>query len=274
MSNMKTTKQELKDNMKTLVSMIPENIKFSNNTQKEVFALVYYFASKNGWKQFTAGYKQFVEDCGISYKTVSRQLFSLKALGYIDFIPGHTGQNTTFKCLITPDLSTGQNEVGVLDIGTGQNDECPPNNNINNNNKNNLNINNNIKNKNNIDSNANAVEVPLPSDCLIDISIYKNIFDIDIINFFNSIFSNSSVTVEELIRRVCEYHKQIDNLQKQLEQSKSANEELVSKLLDYSSTYGDGKHNTSTNEDFIYHTVTTSNTSMFEEIEDEEEIPF
>lgn len=154
MSNMKTTKQELKDNMKTLVSMIPENIKFSNNTQKEVFALVYYFASKNGWKQFTAGYKQFVEDCGISYKTVSRQLFSLKALGYIDFIPGHTGQNTTFKCLITPDLTTGQNEVGVLDIGTGQNDECPPNNNIKYNNKDNLKI----KYKDNIDCNANTVE--------------------------------------------------------------------------------------------------------------------
>ena len=98
-SKTKLTKEQ-KDVLNALVSIVPTNLEFVNNTEKEVFALIYYMDSKHDGEQFTCGYKEFEDSCGLHRNTVSRYIELLKCKGYINYKAGHKNHNSDFVCCI------------------------------------------------------------------------------------------------------------------------------------------------------------------------------
>lgn len=108
---MKKLSKEQRDVLKGFTSIVPKNIKFDSQAQKEVFALIYYYSQKNEGNQFTCGYKNLEEETGYHRHTISKYIGQLKAKGYIDQIIGHSGYNSTYICLINTDGSLVDKEI-------------------------------------------------------------------------------------------------------------------------------------------------------------------
>ena len=121
--------KEQKDTLKVLVKLLPKDLKFDTNAEKEVCAVLYSKHLKNKTIDFTCGYKTIEAECGYTRHTISNYIKSLEAKKYIKHTQGSSGKNSKFELLFVhkenmdncPYKPTdNQNVTAILDIG-----DCP-----------------------------------------------------------------------------------------------------------------------------------------------------
>ena len=121
--------KEQKDTLKVLVKLLPKDLKFDTNAEKEVCAVLYSKHLKNKTIDFTCGYKTIEAECGYTRHTISNYIKSLEAKKYIKHTQGRSGKNSKFELLFghkenmdnCPYKPTdNQNVTAILDIGN-----CP-----------------------------------------------------------------------------------------------------------------------------------------------------
>ena len=121
--------KEQKDTLKVMVNLLPKDLKFDNNAEKEVCAVLYSKHLKNKTIDFTCGYKTIEAECGYTRHTISNYIKSLEAKKYIKHTQGSRGKNSKFELLFghkenmdnCPYKPTdNQNVTAILDIG-----DCP-----------------------------------------------------------------------------------------------------------------------------------------------------
>ena len=121
--------KEQKDTLKVLVKLLPKDLKFDTNAEKEVCAVLYSKHLKNKTIDFTCGYKTIEAECGYTRHTISNYIKSLEAKKYIKHTQGSSGKNSKFELLFghkdnmdnCPYKPTdNQNVTVILDIG-----DCP-----------------------------------------------------------------------------------------------------------------------------------------------------
>ena len=121
--------KEQKDVLKVLVKLLPKDLKFDTNAEKEVCAVLYSKHLKNKTIDFTCGYKTIEAECGYTRHTISNYIKSLEAKKYIKHTQGSSGKNSKFELLFVhkenmdncPYKPTdNQNVTAILDIG-----DCP-----------------------------------------------------------------------------------------------------------------------------------------------------
>ena len=121
--------KEQKDTLKVMVKLLPKDLKFDTNAEKEVCAVLYSKHLKNKTIDFTCGYKTIEAECGYTRHTISNYIKSLEAKKYIKHTQGSRGKNSKFELLFghkdnmdnCPYKPTdNQNVTAILDIG-----DCP-----------------------------------------------------------------------------------------------------------------------------------------------------
>ena len=121
--------KEQKDTLKVMVNLLPKDLKFDTNAEKEVCAVLYSKHLKNKTIDFTCGYKTIEAECGYTRHTISNYIKSLEAKKYIKHTQGSRGKNSKFEILFghkenmdnCPYKPTdNQNVTPILDIG-----DCP-----------------------------------------------------------------------------------------------------------------------------------------------------
>ena len=121
--------KEQKDTLKVMVNLLPKDLKFDTNAEKEVCAVLYSKHLKNKTIDFTCGYKTIEAECGYTRHTISNYIKSLEAKKYIKHTQGSSGKNSKFELLFghkenmdnCPYKPTdNQNVTAILDIG-----DCP-----------------------------------------------------------------------------------------------------------------------------------------------------
>ena len=121
--------KEQKDTLKVMVKLLPKDLKFDTNAEKEVCAVLYSKHLKNKTIGFTCGYKTIEAECGYTRHTISNYIKSLEAKKYIKHTQGIRGKNSKFELLFghkenmdnCPYKPTdNQNVTAILDIG-----DCP-----------------------------------------------------------------------------------------------------------------------------------------------------
>ena len=121
--------KEQKDTLKVMVNLLPKDLKFDTNAEKEVCAVLYSKHLKNKTIDFTCGYKTIEAECGYTRHTISNYIKSLEAKKYIKHTQGSRGKNSKFELLFghkenmdnCPYKPTdNQNVTSILDIG-----DCP-----------------------------------------------------------------------------------------------------------------------------------------------------
>ena len=121
--------KEQKDVLKVMVKLLPKDLKFDTNAEKEVCAVLYSKHLKNKTIDFTCGYKTIEAECGYTRHTISNYIKSLEAKKYIKHTQGSRGKNSKFELLFghkenmdnCPYKPTdNQNVTAILDIG-----DCP-----------------------------------------------------------------------------------------------------------------------------------------------------
>ena len=121
--------KEQKDTLKVMVKLLPKDLKFDTNAEKEVCAVLYSKHLKNKTIDFTCGYKTIEAECGYTRHTISNYIKSLEAKKYIKHTQGSRGKNSKFELLFghkenmdnCPYKPTdNQNVTAILDIGN-----CP-----------------------------------------------------------------------------------------------------------------------------------------------------
>ena len=121
--------KEQKDTLKVMVKLLPKDLKFDTNAEKEVCAVLYSKHLKNKTIDFTCGYKTIEAECGYTRHTISNYIKSLEAKKYIKHTQGSSGKNSKFELLFghkenmdnCPYKPTdNQNVTAILDIG-----DCP-----------------------------------------------------------------------------------------------------------------------------------------------------
>ena len=117
--------KEQKDTLKVLVKLLPKDLKFDTNAEKEVCAVLYSKHLKNKTIDFTCGYKTIEAECGYTRHTISNYIKSLEAKKYIKHTQGRSGKNSKFELLFghkenmdnCPYKPTdNQNVTAILDI--------------------------------------------------------------------------------------------------------------------------------------------------------------
>ena len=118
--------KEQKDTLKVMVNLLPKDLKFDTNAEKEVCAVLYSKHLKNKTIDFTCGYKTIEAECGYTRHTISNYIKSLEAKKYIKHTQGSRGKNSKFELLFghkenmdnCPYKPTdNQNVTSILDIG-------------------------------------------------------------------------------------------------------------------------------------------------------------
>ena len=117
--------KEQKDTLKVMVNLLPKDLKFDTNAEKEVCAVLYSKHLKNKTIDFTCGYKTIEAECGYTRHTISNYIKSLEAKKYIKHTQGSRGKNSKFELLFghkenmdnCPYKPTdNQNVTAILDI--------------------------------------------------------------------------------------------------------------------------------------------------------------
>ena len=91
--------KEQKDTLKVMVNLLPKDLKFDTNAEKEVCAVLYSKHLKNKTIDFTCGYKTIEAECGYTRHTISNYIKSLEAKKYIKHTQGSRGKNSKFELL-------------------------------------------------------------------------------------------------------------------------------------------------------------------------------